>query len=285
MTTPARRSFERKSAQAAAAATDPGTVVIGGDYERMLVRLRTDLLRLKQIESVEHKAVVKRELLPEYSAWVSGVVAADSGAIDEILPNVMVWRIDSGDFEGALDIGEYVLRHGLQMPDRYNRGAAVVLAEEIAEQAIKAIKAEKLVDIATLRRTIELTASRDMPDEVRSKLLKAAGWALQSGLVDEGHHLNDSVQRAMEARTVLIRAGQLHSKAGVVRDIQILDRYLKKHSVTVAEIPAANELQQHDDSGAAVFTETTDSEGVARVVTGADYSAAVATGDSLPPAV
>ncbi len=285
MTTPARSSFERKSAQAAAAVTDPGTVVIGGDYERMLVRLRTDLLRLKQIESVEHKAVVKRELLPEYSAWVSGVVAADSGAVDEILPNVMVWRIDSGDFEGALDIGEYVLRHGLQMPDRYNRGAAVVLAEEIAEQAIKAIKVEKLVDIATLRRTIEMTASRDMPDEVRSKLLKAAGWVLQSDLVDEGHHLNDSVQRATEARTVLIRAGQLHSKAGVVRDIQILDRYLKKHSASVAEIPFASELQQHDDSRDAVFTETPDSEGAARVATAADYSAAVATGDSLPPAV
>lgn len=240
MTTPARRNFERKAAKAAAAVTDPGTVVIGGDYERMLVRLRTDLLRLKQIESVEHKAVVKRELLPEYAPWVDGVLAADSGAIDEILPNVMVWRIDSGDFEGALDIGDYVLRHGLQMPDRYNRGAAVVLAEEIAEQAIKAIKAGQPVKVAMLARTIDLTAARDMPDEVRSKIYKATGWALQVDLVDEGEGLINSVERAMAARPLLERAGQLHKKAGVVRDTEILARYLKKHSAVVDEITARN---------------------------------------------
>ncbi len=282
MTTPARNSFQRKSAQASAAVTDPGTVVIGGEYERMLVRLRTDLLRLKQIESLEHKAVVKRELLPEYAAWVSGVLAADSGAIDEILPNVMVWRIDSGDYEGALDIGDYVLRHGLPMPDRYNRGAAVVLAEEIAEQAIKSIKAGNPVPVPTLARTIEMTATRDMPDEARSKLFKATGWALQFALVDEGEGLAESVERAMAAQPLLERALQLHKKAGVVRDIEILGRYLKKNSAVVDAIKARHIARV--DAAMGIVNRTTDSEGVKTGSPGAEGSAPGATDNTTPPA-
>lgn len=282
MTTPARSNFQRKSAQASAAVTDPGTVVIGGEYERMLVRLRNDLLRLKQIESVEHKAVVKRELLPEYAAWVSGVLAADSGAIDEILPNVMVWRIDSGDYEGALDIGNYVLRHGLPMPDRYNRGAAVVLAEEIAEQAIKSIKAGNPVPVPTLARTIEMTATRDMPDEARSKLFKATGWALQFALVNEGEGLAESVERAMAAQPLLERALQLHKKAGVVRDIEILGRYLKKHSAVVDAIKARHIATV--DAAMGIVNTTTDSEGVNTGSPGAEGSAPGATDSTTPPA-
>jgi Phage small terminase subunit len=282
MTTPARSNFHRKSAQASAAVTDPGTVVIGGEYERMLVRLRNDLLRLKQIESVEHKAVVKRELLPEYAAWVSGVLAADSGAIDEILPNVMVWRIDSGDYEGALDIGDYVLRHGLPMPDRYNRGAAVVLAEEIAEQAIKSIKAGNPVHVPTLARTIEMTATRDMPDEARSKLFKAAGWALQFALVDEGEGLYGSVERAMAAQPLLERALQLHKKAGVVRDIEILGRYLKKHGAIVDAIKGRHEAVLN--AAMAMSDTKTDSEGVKTGSPGAEGSAPGATDSTTPPA-
>ncbi|WP_269059049.1 phage terminase small subunit, partial [Ralstonia solanacearum] len=47
--------------------------------------------QLKQVQSVERKAELKRKLLPEYAAWIRGVLDADTGAQDEVFMTVMVW--------------------------------------------------------------------------------------------------------------------------------------------------------------------------------------------------
>ncbi|STJ68278.1 small terminase subunit [Escherichia coli] len=41
---------------------------------------------------------------------------------------VMLWRIDAGDYAGALEIGRHALRHGWVMP-LGNRNVQTVLAE------------------------------------------------------------------------------------------------------------------------------------------------------------
>lgn len=46
---------------------------------------------------------------------------------------VMLWRIDAGDYAGALDAGRHALRHGWVMPIG-NRNAQTVLAEEMADR-------------------------------------------------------------------------------------------------------------------------------------------------------
>lgn len=253
MNSPCREHFQRITAEKAAKAAGPGEQIVGGEYERMLVRLRSDLQRLKDIESVERKADYKAKILPAYVAWVDGVLAADSGAEDDVLPNVMVWRIDAGDARGALNIGDYVLRHGLKMPDRYNRGAATVLAEEIAEQAIKAVKAGRRADPAVLFDTLTVTAERDMPDEARAKLLKAYGWAMTPPM--EGEADAEQVMDAMTAVAVLRRAEQLSKKAGVRRDIENLERYLKRNDATVKAIEAKSLAVAQESSEST--TETT----------------------------
>ncbi len=119
-----------------------------------------------------------------------------------------------GDINGALDIADYVLEHGLALPDQYRRDAATLVAEEIAEQALR----PGGPDIATadLSATEALTRDHDMPDEVRAKIHKALGLRL----ADEG--------LTAPAIEQLDRAMQLNEHIGVKKRLDQLRRELKK---------------------------------------------------------
>ena len=143
---------------------------------------------------MERRAATKAELLPEYAAYVEGVLSADVGIQDDVLMTVMVWRIDAGDLNGAVEIGEYALNHKLKMPERFNRDTATLIAEEVAE-AVLSLPNDASIDSENIQHVIELTQDKDMPDEVRSKLHKAMGLILQESNPKESvEHLSRSLE-------------------------------------------------------------------------------------------
>lgn len=221
----ARQHFQRMTAAAVAAATDPGAPVNANAYELQLIVLADAKRALKQVQSVERKAEVKRRVLPEFAPWVRGVLEAGRGGQDAVVMTVMVWLIDVGDFASALDIADYALRHGLTLPDDYKRDVATLVAEEIAEQSLAALGAGKPADLSSLQRAGELVAEHDMPDEVRAKLQKAIGLAVlaDAGLGSDAF----DTTAAQQALTHLKRAVELHDRVGVKKEIERLERALK----------------------------------------------------------
>jgi len=125
----------------------------------------------------------------------------------------MVWRIDSGDLAGAMQIGRYAIAHNLAMPDQYKRTTACLLAEEAAEVALRG-GTEQPGDANQLLAVGDLVVEQDMPDEVRAKLFKAIGYALAP----------DSKKAAI---AIFKRALELHAKVGVKKDIERLEREIK----------------------------------------------------------
>jgi len=215
MLSPARRHFMRQSAVEAAQQVS-GPLRHANGYELMMLKLNEDKRTLKKVRSMERKAEIKRQLLPDYAPWVNGVLSEGRGAQDAILMTVMIWRLDAGDIAGALAIARYALRFGLVPPDSYKRNStAYLLAEDVAEAATRAWTAKDAVDPAPLLATLELTNAEDMPDQVRAKLHKIIGYVLR----DAG--------RALEALEHLKRALQLHDRCGVVKDIERLARELR----------------------------------------------------------
>jgi hypothetical protein len=214
MSTPARQHFQRTSGAQSKGAEGVQTRSDATQYELMLAKLAEDRRRLHEIQSLERKAEVKREILPDYGPWIDGVLAGDQGVQDDVLMTVMVWRVDSGDLAGALQIARYALRHQLAMPDQYKRTTACLIAEEFSDSAIKTLTAQKPVDIDALIDVVGITQNQDMPDEVRAKLHKALGYAYI------GHD-------PIKALGNLKRALELHEKVGVKKDIEKLERELK----------------------------------------------------------
>lgn len=212
MTSPAFRFRQQAEAKKHAAIESQDTINADA-YEKMLLQLAEHRAQLKGIQSKAHKAKHKAELLPVYVPWIRGVLEAGKGRQDDVFMTVMVWAIDAGNWPMALEMATYAIEHKLVMPDQYQRTTATVIAEEIADQA----KANpEAVPLEILQEAMTLTDEEDMHDQVRAKLYKAVGVArTQTG----------DLQGAENAYT---KALQLHDKAGCKKDLEAVQRELKK---------------------------------------------------------
>jgi len=216
LNSPAKRHFTKVAAKAEAqAAAETGhSKEDATQYELMLMQLAEHKRQLKAIQSIESKIELKKKLVGEYDAYIDGVIESGSGVQDDVVVTLMLWNLDAGNYERALNIAEYVLGNGLKTSDQHKRDAATIVAEEIADQANK--KEDQLVTLDDLVIAESLTAEHDMPDEVRAKLHKALGTKLHAeGLLDAALlHLN--------------RALKLHEKSGVKKLIEQIEREKKK---------------------------------------------------------
>ncbi|WP_321939828.1 phage terminase small subunit [Paraburkholderia sp. J8-2] len=227
MSTPARRHQARVRAEQAAASAAPGRSLAGAShYELMLAKLAADRRRLKALQSVARKVEVKREVLPEYADYVSGALKGGRGAQDDVLTTVMIWRVDAGDYAGALDIARYALQYGLTLPAHYERAAPAAIAEEFADAALIAIADGGTFDVDQLNEVRELTEAVDMHDQIRSKLYKALGLAAMKLIGDDQLDEMHDWGRAAQALQNLQTALQLNARAGVKQNIARLEKML-----------------------------------------------------------
>ncbi len=199
-------------------------------YELMLMQLAEHRRRLKQIQSIERKIEVKRQFLPEYEPYVQGVLQGNSGRQDDVLMTILVWYIDAGEIGKALPLAEYALQHELQTPDRYERSTACLVAEEIADTALKLMDSESAVSADLIGQSSSITEEHDMFDQVRARLLKAYGMSLTKA---------GNKPAAIEP---LKRALELDERSGVKKLIEQTEREIKKNSATPDE-PAAEPEQ------------------------------------------
>lgn len=239
----AKRHFQAKTAELAAKAAGSDTDLLknASAYELMLAQLYEDKRKLKEIRSIETKIELKRTLLPNYEPYINGVLAGGKGAQDDLLMMVMLWRLDTKDFDGALVIARYALQYQLNMSDKFQRNTATVIAEEIAINALSMLSQDGTDKALLLEDLVEaelLTRDHDMPDEVRSRLHKALGYCLRD---------IDPEQALVELK----RAFKLHDKSGVKTDIGQLEKQLKKLGEAPEPITPVDD-SIHSDSDNAV---------------------------------
>ncbi|MEN8332061.1 phage terminase small subunit [Acinetobacter baumannii] len=229
----ARKHFQQHQAKSAAeTAAEFGTMLNTNAYEQQLLQLNSDKNRLKNIQSKQNKIELKRQLLPNYKPYVEGILEVKPGVQDAVITEILVWAIDIGDYEFALDIAEYVLEHGLKLPDRFERSEACFITEDIADEFLKTLKTDVAVDITVLERLEQLItdetlaqSKRDMPDEVKAKLYLALGKTEMRFVT--GEELVDLVH-ATRARDFLDRACKLDDKCGGRTDLNKMTKLASK---------------------------------------------------------
>lgn len=216
---PAQIYRERAAATAIVLAPHTATSAEDRTSAQIVLRLTHDLRRLKEIRQRDRKSAAKAEMLPEYAAWIEGTLAADAGVgtgiASEVMPTCMVWMIDVGDYSRALDLGEFLLRHHVPMPARYQRDTVTVIMEEIADAALKAQNIGGSFPLEILDRVDELTVGLDIHDEVRAKLLKAIG--VEQLRAAEDLPAEES-QAALLATITTLRTAQGHHERIGVKD-------------------------------------------------------------------
>lgn len=225
MTSPARKHYQRATAAQAAGAADPRAAQGGEQYELHAAALWEARRTLKGIKSIEAKVAKKREMLPEFEAYVDGVLEGGKGAQDDVLMTIMLWRFDVGDLAGGIEVAEYALSHELETPDRFERDTASIVAEQAAEEALARLEAAEDSEragvaaelVVHLSRAEALTSDADMHDQIKAKLHKAIGYAYR----DKQGHTEDALEH-------LRRALQLNDRVGVKKDLEKLERELKQ---------------------------------------------------------
>lgn len=230
----AQRHQRRTRAALEARAAAPTQSMAGATaYEHQLMQLTQDRLRLKQVQSEQGKATLKRQLLPEYGPYVQGVLSAGNGAQDDVLTTLMVWNLDAEDYPAALAIARYVLEHSLKMPDRFARTTGCLVAEEVANAALKTQKAGTPFALQVLLTCAALTDKHDMPDQARAKLALAIGkaWLDEEATATTPEQALASLG---QAKAALIHAIELHSNCGGKKDLEKVERLLKKHAAPAA---------------------------------------------------
>lgn len=195
-------------------------------YRMLQLKLREDKQSLKSKQSIQAKIELKRELVGHYDEWINATLNAGKGDQDNLLTTIMLWHIDIGGFERALDIAEYAMKHKLKMPDAHQRTLATVVAEEVADTAKKLATSDEINDqqIAQVLRASTMTADEDMPDQVRAKL------ARQVGELTEPFNpvfALDSFQTALK----------FDENSGVKGSIKRLEKQLKENSDTQPNLP------------------------------------------------
>lgn len=229
----ARKHYQQHQAKSAAeSAAEFGTMQNTNAYEQQLMQLNSDKNRLKNIQSKQNKVELKRQLLPNYKPYLHGILEVKPGVQDAVVTEMLVWSIDVGEYDFALDLAEYVLEHGLKLPDRFERSEACFITEDIADEFLKVLKTDVSIDITVLERLESLItdesldkSKRDMPDEVKAKLYLALGKA-EMRLIT-GEQLVDLVH-ATRARDFLEQACKLDDKCGGRTDLNKMTKFVSK---------------------------------------------------------
>lgn len=142
------------------------------------LKFYNDWQSLDGIQSQAKKNELKAEFLPFYKPWIEGTLAAGVSGQNDMLVRLMVWALDTHDFETATRIAEFALLNDMAMPDPFTRDVATVYAEQFASEIIK--RADSPSEYAdTLAKALDITGDHDMPDQVRAKLYRAYGNALK----------------------------------------------------------------------------------------------------------
>lgn len=119
----------------------PATAMSGPANAQKHLRLQElalaeDLERIADINSRELRQQLKRdELLPKYLPYVQRYRDSGLNHPNPVLMQVLVWLFDTAQFEQGLELAEFAIAQGQELPERFRRDVPTFVADEVIEWA------------------------------------------------------------------------------------------------------------------------------------------------------
>lgn len=106
--------------------------------------LGQDLERVSAINSRELRQQLKRdELLPKYLDYVQRYRDSGLSFPNSVVMQVLVWLFDTAQFEAGLDLANFAMGQGQQLPERFKRDVPTFVADEVIDWAEAEYKAKR----------------------------------------------------------------------------------------------------------------------------------------------
>lgn len=180
------------------------------------LRLFNHLNQLKDNKSVQDKIELKKQWLPEYYGYIDGCLAISPSAQNTSLVTLMIWAVDAVQYELAVRIAEYALLNDMVMPEGHSRGIAEFITEQCANDFNDDIDLA-IENAEVIQRIIDLGVGEQMVDQVRAKIFRSLGDALNEA-------------QPVEALNAYKNALRLNSKVGCKKEVTALEKLLNKQS-------------------------------------------------------
>ncbi|OAE16597.1 terminase [Pseudomonas brenneri] len=184
--------------------------------------LDQDLARISAINGLAGRQALKREeLLPKYQEYVQRYCESGLNFPNRVAVQVLIWLFDTAQFDDALELADFLIEQGQEMPERFKRrDIQTFVADAVCEWAYA-----------------EYTAKRS-PEPYLSDLLPLVDgeWNLTEQIPSKYHKLIG--MRAMEsgqwetALKHLERSTELYAQAGNNTRIKQIRRVLEKQAAT-----------------------------------------------------
>lgn len=182
--------------------------------------LDQDLARLSDLKNLASKQSLKREeLLPKYQEYVQRYCESGLNFPNRVAVQVMVWLFDTTQFDDALELADFLMDQGQQMPERFRRrDLQTFVADAVCAWAYAEYKANR------------------SPEPYLSDLLPLVDgeWQLTEQIPSKYHKLIG--MRAMEAGQFevalkhLERSTELYAQAGNDTRIEKVRKALAKQA-------------------------------------------------------
>ncbi len=110
----------------------------------MTTALADDLARLSDLDSLAARQSLKREeLLPKYLEYVQRYRESGLNHPNTVLMQVLVWLFDIEQFEDALELADFAMQQGQDMPARFKRNIQTFVGDTLIDWAEAEHKANR----------------------------------------------------------------------------------------------------------------------------------------------
>lgn len=110
----------------------------------MMDALNVDLERISSIDNHELRRQLKRgELLPKYLAYVQRYRDSELSFPNPVMMQVLVWLFDTAQFGAGLELANFAMSQGQELPERFKRNVQTFVADEVIDWAESEYKAKR----------------------------------------------------------------------------------------------------------------------------------------------
>jgi len=186
--------------------------------------LDIDLVRLSELKNLASKQALKREeLLPKYQDYVQRYCESGLNFPNRVVVQVMVWLFDTAQFDDALELADFLIEQGQQMPERFKRrDIQTFVADAVIEWAYTEYNATRSPEPYLSDLLPRVDGEWDLTEQIPSKYHKLIGIRAQDA------------QQWETAIKHLERSTELHSAAGNNTRIEKCRKAMAKQQATSA---------------------------------------------------
>ncbi|WP_342609228.1 terminase endonuclease subunit [Vibrio tritonius] len=195
-----------------------------------LVEFEQDKRELKSLVQIAQKVNHKRDvLIPKYKPLAEQYLASGDHYQNPIFTDLIVWLFDIGELDIAIEWLFNAIELDLPTPDNFKRSSwAIVCADFVLEWAETQLSHGHSVEPYFSQVFRKIDQEWKLPEQLEAKWYKFAGYALL--LNDRGDPQPSqvgNVERLEQAKALLIKAHDKHSKIGVKTKIDQIDMRIR----------------------------------------------------------